>query len=479
MRVNPAEKIAFPDAAERTMRDRQMRANLAHATDVIRSKRGKVVAELDAWQQLRTAGRRIKQQALANLPFLLEQLESNVSAAGGVVHWASDADQACEIISRLVAKTGAKQVVKVKSMTTEEIGLNAALAAKGVHAIETDLAELIIQLGQDYSTHIVVPAVHWNRRQIRDLFIEQFDLPGLSDNPVELARAARAYLRQQFLSADVAISGANYAVAETGAVGIVESEGNGRMCLTLPKTLISVMGIEKVLPRWNDIAVFLQLLPRSATGERMNPYNSIWTGVTPGDGPEAFHLVLLDNGRSKILADPVARQSLHCIRCGACLNICPVYRRAGGQAYQSPYPGPIGSIVSPQLWNDMHFQHLPFASTLCGACAEVCPVKIQIPQLLTYLRERANLNFGIKKLPDRILMAVLAWVFRRQWRFTLAVKLARIVQLPFKRGNKLKGVPVLKAWLQTRDFPALPNKGFREWWQQRSNSNPAQQPKKH
>src|SRR5690606_26086525 len=255
------------------------------------------------------------------------------------------------IITDLVRATGAAEVVKVKSMVSQEIGLNEALTATGISVWETDLAELIVQLGQDRPSHILVPAIHYNRTEIRDIFRRAMPGvdPALTDDPHRLTMAARAHLRRKFLTTGVAISGANFAVAETGTLVVVESEGNGRMCLTLPRVLITVMGIEKVVPAWRDLAVFLQLLPRSSTGERMNPYTSMWTGVTPGDGPQEFHLVLLDNGRTAVLADELGRTALHCIRCSACLNVCPVYERTGGHAYGSVYPGPIGAVLTPQL----------------------------------------------------------------------------------------------------------------------------------
>ena len=264
------------------------------------------------------------------------------------MHWARDATEANEIVTRLVRATGAREVVKVKSMATQEIGLNEALAEAGIAAFETDLAELIVQLGHDQPSHILVPAIHRNRAEIREIFLrEMADVdPDLTDDPAVLAEAARRHLRQKFLSAKVAISGANFAVAETGTLAVVESEGNGRMCLTLPRTLITVMGIEKLVPTWRDLEVFLQLLPRSSTGERMNPYTSMWTGATEG---QDFHLVLLDNGRTATLADRAGRAALRCIRCSACLNVCPVYERTGGHAYGSVYPGPIGAVLSPQL----------------------------------------------------------------------------------------------------------------------------------
>ena len=310
-------------------------------------------------------------------------------AAGGVVHWAKDGNEGCSIVADIARSHGVDEVVKVKSIATDEIQLNEALAASsGVRAVETDLAELIIQLGDDVQSHILVPAIHKNRAEIRDLFARELDLPDLSDDPPALTEAARLHLRRKFLSARMGVSGANFAVAETGTVAVVESEGNGRMCTTLPEVLVTVMGIEKLVPSWRDMEVFLQLLPRSSTGERMNPYTSFWTGVRSGDGPQEFHLVLLDNGRTSVLADQVGRQALRCIRCSACLNVCPVYSRTGGHAYESVYPGPIGAILTPQLAGLKSGRSLPYASSLCGACYEVCPVEIDIPRVLVHLRSR-------------------------------------------------------------------------------------------
>ena len=365
----------FPVAARRALADTQLRRNLGQATRTIRAKRAAVVGELPDWEALRDAGQAIKAGAMAHLDRYLEQLEEQVTARGGVVHWARDANEANEIVTSLVRATGATEAVKVKSIVTDEIGLNDALAAAGITAHETDLAELIVQLGHDRPSHILVPAIHRNRAEIRDIFLREMgDVdPGLTDSPAALAEAARLHLRRQFLSAKVGISGANFAIAETGTLCVVESEGNGRMCLTLPDTLITVMGIEKILPSWADLGVFMQLLPRSSTGERMNPYTSMWTGVTPGDGPQQFHLVLLDNGRTAALADSEGRQALHCIRCSACLNVCPVYERVGGHAYGSVYPGPIGAVLSPMLTGVEDNASLPYASSLCGACLRRLP----------------------------------------------------------------------------------------------------------
>ena len=310
----------FPEAARAALGDTQLRTNLRRATHTIRDKRARVVAELPDWQRLRAAGAAIKDDTLARLPELLLEFEERATAAGAMVHWARNASEACAMVTRLIRETGADEVVKVKSMATQEIGLNEALAGVGITAYETDLAELIVQLADDTPSHILVPAIHYNRSQIRDLFARRIpgvDVDRLTDDPASLAEAARRYLRSRFLSARVAVSGANFAIAETGTLVVLESEGNGRMCLTLPETLISVVGIEKLLPTFRDLEVFLQLLPRSSTGERMNPYTSMWTGVTPGDGPQTVHIVLLDNGRTATLADRVGRQALRCIRCSA------------------------------------------------------------------------------------------------------------------------------------------------------------------
>ena len=362
----------FAEAARHEVANSQLRANIRNATHTIRAKREEAVAEVPDWEQLREAGRRIKERTMRNLDRHLEQLERSVTAAGGVVHWATEAADANRIVGDLIVGAGAREAVKVKSLATDEIGLNRALAARGIEARETDLAELIVQLGEDRPSHILVPAIHRNRGEIRELF--RRTLPGneqLTDDPAELAEAARRFLREKFLSAKVGVSGANFAVAETGTICILESEGNGRMCTTLPEVLITVMGIEKVLPRFADLEVMLQLLPRSSTAERMNPYTSLWTGVTPEDGPREFHLVLLDGGRTKVLGDADGRAALHCIRCSACLNVCPVYERTGGHAYESTYPGPIGAILTPQLTGFTQGNSLPWASSLCGACYEV------------------------------------------------------------------------------------------------------------
>jgi L-lactate dehydrogenase complex protein LldF len=454
----------FPEAARSAVEDSQLRHNLTHATHTIRAKRARAVAELADWEQLRQAAKAIKDHTLANLDTYLLRLEENVVKAGGQVHWAGDADSADEIVARLVRDSGAGKVVKVKSMATQEIGLNEALAAHGIDAIETDLAELIVQLGHDLPSHILVPAIHKNRSEIREIFRREMpDAPaGLTDEPAELAAAARAHLRQEFLRSTVGISGANFAIADTGSLVVVESEGNGRMCVTLPETLISVVGIEKVLPSWRDLEVFLALLPRSSTAERMNPYTSIWTGVSPGDGPRAFHLVLVDNGRTSSLGDGVGRQALRCIRCSACLNVCPVYERAGGHAYGSPYPGPIGAIISPQLrgLSSPVDASLPFASTLCGACYEVCPVAINIPEALVHLRAKVRHGFA-----EHAVFRASGSVLASPRRLSAAQRIVSLSRRVVGRSGRIRRLPPpVSGWTSTRDAPAPPPESFRAWW---------------
>jgi L-lactate dehydrogenase complex protein LldF len=468
--THPAFK--FPDAAKLSLADTQLRHNMGKATQTIRGKRARVVEELPDWEALREAGRAIKARTLRHLDKYLIQLEQAVTRAGGVVHWASDAAEANRIVTEIVTGHGAKEVVKIKSLTTDEIGLNEALAKVGVEAIETDLAELIIQLAGERSSHILVPAIHKNRSEIRELFRRQLEgTADLTDEPRALAAAARAHLRQKFLTAPVAISGANFGVAETGTICIFESEGNGRMCLTLPRVLVSVMGIEKVVPTWQDMEVFLQTLPRSSTAERMNPYNSFWTGVAPGDGPAEFHLVLLDNGRTKVLASAVGRQTLQCIRCSACLNICPVYERTGGHAYNSVYPGPIGAILTPQLVGVENASSLPFASSLCGACYDVCPVKINIPEVLLHLRgEVVRSRQANRLLPgvEDLAMKALAGVFASPAKFEQMQKLGRFGQRFLLKGGVITGLPgQLGGWTAVRDVYPVARQTFREWWKQR------------
>jgi L-lactate dehydrogenase complex protein LldF len=456
----------FPEAARETLANAQLRRNLGKATSTIRAKRLRAVGELPDWEALREAGAAIKARAMATLPEQLERLEASVTRAGGVVHWARDGAEANAIVADVAQAHGSREVVKVKSIATDEIGLNDALAARGISAIETDLAELILQLSHDKTSHILVPAIHRNRMEIKALFERTITDEELGYEASAIAEAARKHLRAKFLSVPVAVSGANFGVAETGTVVVVESEGNGRMCTTLPRVLVTVMGIEKVLPEWRDLEVFLQLLPRSSTAERMNPYTSLWTGVRAGDGPQEFHLVLLDNGRTDVLADEVGRQALHCIRCSACLNVCPVYSRVGGQAYESVYPGPIGAVLSPQLFGLDEHPTLPWASSLCGACYDACPVKIEIPSLLVHLRGRVIREQKSRLSGEALVMKAVAGAFGTQARYERAQKLARLGRGPIAKA-------ALPGWTAMRDLPDPPKETFREWWRSRSATSGA------
>jgi len=474
---NAENAPSFPRAARAALINTQLRTNVRNATNIIQAKRNNMTGELPDWEELREAGHAIKNHTLKYLDLYLEQFEANVTRAGGMVHWATDADEANQIIGNIIADCTGKEIIKVKTMTSNEIRLNDYLENSGITPHETDLADLIVQLGNEDPSHIVVPALHINRTQIRDIFqkkipLHELGIDNLTDDPQQLAEAARLYLRHKFLTVDIGFSGANFAIADTGAVVVVESEGNGRMCLTLPDVLITLLGIEKIVPTFRDLEVFLQSLPRSATGERMNPYNSIWTGVTPADGPSEFHVILLDNGRTSVLANGEGREALNCIRCGACLNVCPVYHQTGGIAYGSVYQGPIGAIVTPQLQNLEHSRSLPYASSLCGACYDVCPVKINIPEILIFLRgeiirDEQRTLLGKFQL-ENIAMQAMALVFSSSGLMTTAEALAKFAQGPLVHDGIINRLPgMLSGWTNSRDLAPMPRKSFRDWWFQR------------
>ena len=485
---NIFEETPFPKYAKEELKNEQLRANLRFVTHAIRNKRARVTAEVPDWQDLRNTGESVKNYVLANLPELLEQFERNFTAAGGHVHWARNATEANQIALDLIREQGVDEIIKIKSMATAETGLNEFLEENGINAIETDLAEEIVQLGHDRPSHILVPAIHRNRREIRDIFLREIEgiNPDITDEPAELAEASRNRLRNKFLNTTVAVSGTNFGIAETGTLTIVESEGNGRMCLTLPDTLITFMGIEKILPTFQDYEAFLQLLPRSSTGERMNPYTSMWTGVTPGDGPQNMHVILIDNGRTAVLADELGRQALRCIRCSACMNVCPVYERAGGHAYGSTYPGPIGAILSPQLSGIEAAENspLPYAPSLSGACYEVCPVKINFPEVLVHLRAKdveskhAVREFeGNKKAPfsqmDGMMLGAKK-LFTSGKMMSIAERGLPMSRLITGRKHKITAVPgIVGGWTAYRDIPEPPKESFRNWWKKEKGQAPA------
>ena len=432
----------------------------------------------EAWDEWRDEARRIKVHALDNLDYYIELLSDNVAAAGGQMHFAKDASEANAIVSHLARSRGVKVATKSKSMVSEELELNHELESVGVDVYETDLGEYIIQLAGEAPSHLVAPALHKSKEDVAELFRDKLGLP--YDEDIErMAAAARVALRDKFMEADLGISGANFVVAETGTLVIVTNEGNGRLCTSAPRMHIGITGMEKVIPSMQDLAVFLRLLPRSATGQRISSYVSMITGPRredDEDGPEEFHLVLVDNGRSRMLRDPKLREALYCIRCGACLNICPVYQRVGGHAYGWVYPGPIGAVVSPMLTGLKESKMLPQASSLCGACREACPVKINIPRMLLELRHRTaeSEDPEEKASPrsERFMAGAFARLMRSPRRLSFAARMGRIAQkllpgMPKNRGWISRApLPLLSKWTRARDLPMLPAKSFREVWRE-------------
>ena len=451
---------SFERNARAALADGQLRGALRDATTLFGERRRAAMATLPDWEGARERARAIKDETLLHLDRYLEQFTANARRAGARVHWAEDAAQACQIIGRIAEERGARTVVKSKSMASEEIHLNAALAGRGIEPVETDLGEYIIQLAGESPSHIVVPAIHKTKGQIAALFAEKLGIEP-SDDAALLTAAARQALRRRFAEAELGVSGVNFAVAETGTIVILENEGNARLTTSLPRTHVALMGIEKVIPRFADLEVFLQLLPRSGTGQVLTAYVSLITGAKrrPADeGPEALEIVVLDNGRSRMLASAVTRGSLACIRCGACLNSCPVYRQIGGHAYGSVYPGPIGAVLSPQLFGMARSSELPFASSLCGACRDVCPVKIDIPALLLHLRAQVvHTRVGERRLLERLAFRGYAAVMARPRLFEWVMRAARMLRI----------LPPLGAWTRFRDLRPLARRSFREQWRAR------------
>jgi L-lactate dehydrogenase complex protein LldF len=465
------EEVRFEKDSEKALRNKSLQKALVNVTNRFRSARNKASEEVPDWEDLRTAAREIKKETIENLDKYLLMLEERVKRAGGKVHWAKDAEEASRIIVKIARERNVKSVVKSKSMATEEIELNDKLQDARIKVVETDLGEYIIQLAGEHPSHIIAPAIHKTKEDISKLFSEKLGIPHY-DKPEELTKVARERLRSEFLNADMGVSGANFAVAETGTIVIVENEGNARLTTTVPKIHVALVGIEKLIPSYEDLSLFLTVLARSATGQKSSTYVSFITGPkrsTDIDGPEEFHLVLLDNGRSKILGSQETKESLYCIRCGACLNNCPVYRKVGGHSYGWVYSGPIGAIITPQLMGIDKAPELPFASSLCGACKDVCPVKIDFPKVLLELRKNVVES---KKGDTRILERFGI----RLWRFTvanepiykIANKLAYYFQLPWKGSNgKLNSLPYpFSRWTDKRDFPAVAKKTFREKWRE-------------
>ncbi|HEU4386188.1 MAG TPA: LutB/LldF family L-lactate oxidation iron-sulfur protein, partial [Blastocatellia bacterium] len=474
----------FVDNYKKALGDAQLQRALSNATQRFQLHRNLGVADIAGeWESLRDQARQIKEHTIAHLDAYLDQFTRNVEKAGGYVFWANDAAEANDYVTRLAKERGVKLAVKSKSMMTEEIELNHALEAAGVEAVETDLGEYIIQLAGERPSHIIAPAIHKTRYDVADLFSEKLHVERNAEIEVMTALARRV-LRERFASAGLGVSGANFAIAETGTIVLVENEGNIRLTTSLPRTHVAIMGIEKVIPRLDDLSVFLKLLPRSGSGQRFTSYVSFLTGVkrSPVDeGPEQFHVIILDNGRTTMLADPHLRESLYCIRCGACLNVCPVYQKIGGHAYGWIYPGPIGAVITPQLVGRERAAALPFASSLCAACREVCPIKINIPDMLLRLRHqikeadgaraatgdesradvRVSKNARFERLVERVAFKVWSLAMMSPRRYERGARLARLAQQVFGTGLQER---VASKWTRSRDLLPLAPRSFRDQW---------------
>lgn len=460
----------FKQNAASALQDDTLRGALKRATDLFGERRESAIADVPDWPALREQARAIKEHTLFHLDTYLERFENRALAQGIKVHWARDAKEACKVIVELARSIGAETVVKAKSMTSEEVHLNAALEKGGVEPVETDLGEWIIQLAGETPSHIIVPAIHKTKQQIADLFTEKVGLQPTQDE-AELTACARRILRERFAEADLGISGANFAVAETGSILVLENEGNIRLTTSLPRVHLAILGIEKIIPEVQDLAPFLRLLPRSGTGQHLTTYQSIISGPRRDDeeGPEEVHVLLLDNGRSAMLRERVTRQSLNCIRCGACLNACPVYQQVGGHAYGSVYPGPIGAVITPQLAGAKKAAELPYASSLCGACRDVCPVKIDIPELLLHLRSRTAEGRASPAMPDdipsrplteRIAFRTWSWWWSGPRRYAFAAAIGSFVM----RRPWLRWMAPVRGWTRTRELRLPADRSFRQLW---------------
>jgi L-lactate dehydrogenase complex protein LldF len=466
-----ADNRGFEERASSALKDLQLRQALGMATERFMAQRTTAFNNLPGAEEFRQRARAIKEDVLSRLDDYLGQLADSVRKRGGVVHWAKNGAEANEIVLALAKERGVKRVAKSKSMVTEEIGLNEALEGAGIRPVETDLGEWIIQLARERPSHIIAPAIHKTRHQVAELFSEKLHtrLPG--DIEV-LTATAREQLRQEFLRADMGVSGVNFAVAETGTLALVTNEGNGRMVTSIPPVHLAIMGMEKVIPTLDDLLVFLKILARSATGQKASTYVSLITGVRregEPDGPKELHLLILDNGRSRYLSGPY-REALYCIRCGACLNVCPVYRQVGGHAYGSTYPGPIGIILTAMLRGRGGSKELAAASSLCGACEQACPLEIDIPDMLLELRREAvaDRQTSVSELAGFCLLAA---ILTRPGLYRLAGVIGRLLQRPFVTNGRIGRLPFpLSRWTCNRDFPPLSSRPFSKRWRDLSRT---------
>jgi len=460
----------FQKLSKMGLKDEHLQEALERAGARFKELRNTAFFALDNPEEIRDQAHKIKARTIDRIDEYLEHLEDKVVQLGGKVHWARDASEARKLIEDLAMDRSVKRVVKGKSMVTEEISLNEGLMARGIEVTETDLGEFIIQLAEEAPSHIVGPAIHKRKEDVSALFSEKFGVEWM-DDPEELTMFARRTLRQRFIEADMGITGANFAVAETGSIVLFENEGNIRLTTTLPKIHVAVMSMEKVIPTLEDLDIFIKLLPRSAAGQKLSCYMSMITGAKKDgerDGAEEFHLVILDNGRSRILADDELKEALYCIRCGACANFCPVYLKIGGHAFGWVYSGPIGSILTPQIIERKRAAELPYASTLCGACAKVCPVKINIPRILVALRQRYEEDPGWEKplsFLQKGVPALYAATMRNKFLYETGSCMARLMQIPFIRKGRLKNLPPpLNRWSRYHDLKPLEKKTFRQRW---------------
>lgn len=466
------KNIDFLHSSEISVLDMQLKGSLRTATNRFRLSRAGAVSGIKEWEELRNSAREIKKHTIENLDSYLLQLEESINMAGGKVHWAADAEEATDIITKIAVDNNVKTVVKSKSMATEEIELNEAFGKAGIESVETDLGEYILQLAEEPPSHIIAPAIHKTKNDISELFALKFNIPR-QEEPEILAGIARKKLRNRFLESDMGVSGVNFAAADTGTIVLVENEGNARLSTTVPKIHVALMGIEKIVPEFGQLSIFLSLLARSATGQKSSTYVSFITGPkrrNEDDGPEQFHLVLLDNGRTGIIANERTRESLYCLRCGACLNICPVYRQVGGHSYGSVYSGPIGAVITPQLTGLRRAHELPYASSLCGACKDVCPVKIDFPRVLLELRKNiknhSELQNTVKNKLERYSFILWKYVARSPFLYKVAGKLGYYLQKPFEKSGYITKLPSpFSGWTKYRDFPSIAKRSFRDIWE--------------
>jgi L-lactate dehydrogenase complex protein LldF len=458
----------FSRRVDRALSDPFLQSSIRKTQDKLRGGKEAAAQEVGNWEDWRLRAEAIRRHTIDHLDYYLDQFTDNVEKSGGQVHFADTAEEVVGVVTNLIRKKKARSVVKSKSMVSEEVDLNHMIEKMGVEVVESDLGEYIIQLAQEPPSHIIIPAIHKNRKQVAELFSKEAGEP-LPEETQALTKFARNRLRQKFIEADIGITGCNFGVAESGSVVLVSNEGNARLTTTLPKTHIVVMGMERLAPRWTDLDVLLTMLTRSATGQRITSYVTAITGPrreTEADGPEELHVIVVDNGRSSMLGGQY-QDVLHCIRCGACINVCPVYRQIGGHAYGGVYPGPIGAVLTPLLEGFDEWEELPYASSLCGACTEACPVRIPLHDHLLDLRSD---EVEEKRTPwaERLAFKGFGIAAENPGLFTAGTKAGRWLAKPFsdEEGYIRKGAGPLKHWTDTRDFPAPASRSFRKWWRE-------------